>query len=97
MRIAELIEGEILDSSFERVAEPCVDKSSACLEWISLSARECDEVDGVIVQIVEARESCDWLAIVIGEPLTYFLGSVGSDSLVVLDVVALVPVLHSSM
>ena len=70
MRIAELIEGDILDTLLYTRSEPLIDESGTSLDRVGLSACECDEVDGVIINIVDTGESCDCSSLAVDEPLS---------------------------
>ncbi len=75
VRIAELIEGDILDTLLERGTEPLIDESGTSLDRICGCTCECDEVDGVIVDIVETGESRDRSSLAIDEPLSHLVRS----------------------
>ena len=70
--IAELIEGNILGSLFERFSEPCVDEGCTTLYIICIFACKSHEMHRVVPKIVETGESCDSFAISIDTPLADF-------------------------
>lgn len=76
MRIAELIEGDILDSPRERILEPGVDERGSSLDGVGFSSRECYEVDGVIGDIVDTGETSHGYSFIIDEPLTHLVWSI---------------------
>ena len=75
VRIAELIEGDVLDASLERGAEPLIYESRPSLDRVGGRIRECNEVDRVIADIVETGESCDRLSSIVYEPLSHLVRS----------------------
>ncbi len=98
VRVAELIEGDILDSFFHTRSEPLIDEGGTSLDRIGRCVSECDEVDRVIADIVDTGESCNCPSLTIYEPLPDLIWSICSDPLVVTDVVIfdefVVPLLH---
>lgn len=96
MTVAQLIEGEILQSHIRWLREPPVDESCPWL-WVVCSwIGESDEMDRVcITEIMHCESSCHFSIHIIGEPLTD-LGAIDGDHFsVVSDVVFFEPVFHA--
>ncbi len=73
--IAELVEGDILDSFLHTRSEPLIDESCTSLDRIGGCIRERDEVNRVIADIVDTGESCDGPSFTIDEPLSDLIWS----------------------